>query len=298
MSDEYDDIRWGLAQRFEFIEWRVYWVGRVNRKDLEDQFHISTPQASSDFKRYLDTVPENIAYDASQKSYVATSGFRPRFLKLSPERYLLQLQAIRSDAIRKADTWFDHLPSSDAIPMIVRGPEAFTLRALIRAIEFGGSIEINYRSLSRVDVRTVCPHAFAHDGFRWHVRALSIERQDYRDYVLGRILSVSEPKSSDARANDDIEWQTEVSLKLIPHPNLNDDQKLAIEHDYRLKDGHLILKMRAALVFYFIRRHNLDLRKGEIPPERAQLYLENYEEVGERVDEAKRQTKEILTNKL
>jgi len=40
---ENTNIPWGLAQRFEFIEWRAYWVGRLNRKDLEDEFKISTP---------------------------------------------------------------------------------------------------------------------------------------------------------------------------------------------------------------------------------------------------------------
>jgi predicted DNA-binding transcriptional regulator YafY len=294
---EDSDVRWGLAQRFEFMEWRVYWAGRVNRKDLEDEFHISTPQASIDFRRYLEAAPGNIEYNATEKSYVATNGFRPKFLKLSPERYLLQLQALSSGAIRKCDTWFDQVPHVDVMPTIVRGPEAYTLRAVTKAIEMGGAININYHSLTRVGVRTICPHALAHDGYRWHVRALSLEHQEYRDYVLGRILSVSEPEPSDANPNDDVEWQTVVELRLVAHPELEPHQKAAIEHDYRLETGELPVKTRLALAFYFIKRYNLDLRNGEIPPERAQLFLQNFEELNTALKEANEQSKSLVATR-
>jgi predicted DNA-binding transcriptional regulator YafY len=293
MNDD-ADLRWGLAQRFEFIEWRVYWNGRVNRKDLEDEFQISTPQASIDFRGYQEAAPGNIEYSATEKSYIASAGFRPKFLKLSPERFLLQLQALRSGAISKSDTWFDRLPNADSTPAIVRGPEAYTLRAIVRAIEMGGVIEINYKSLTRVGVRPICPHALANDGYRWHVRALSLEHQEYRDYVLGRILSVSEPKLCDANPSDDVEWHTIVKLRLTAHPDLRDHEKETIEHDYRLVNHELNLEMRLALAFYFIKRHNLDLRGGEISPQRAQLYLQNFDELTTALARAKQNSKELL----
>src|SRR5258708_12960249 len=117
--DEDNDVRWGLGQRFEFIEWRAYWVGRINRKDLEDEFHISTPQASIDFRRYQEAAPGNIEYDATEKSYVATTSFRPKFLELSPQRYFLQLQALRPPPIRKPPPPSPpppHLPATPPTP--------------------------------------------------------------------------------------------------------------------------------------------------------------------------------------
>src|SRR5437763_6189165 len=99
MSGDDIDVRWGLAKRFEFIEWRAYWTGRVNRKDLQDQFHISTPQASQDFQDYLRAVPNNITYDGTLKTYVITGTFKPKFLSLqSAVRYLRQLQALKVNA--------------------------------------------------------------------------------------------------------------------------------------------------------------------------------------------------------
>lgn len=294
---ENGDIRWQLAERFEFIEWRAYWAGRLNRKDLEEEFDISTPQASVDLRNYQEAAPGNIEYDATEKSYVATPHFNPQFMKLSPERYLLQLQAMRAEVIRKSDTWFDKVPSFDVAPTIVRGPQAFALRAIIRAIEMRGAMRIYYQSLTSAHMRTICPHALAHDGYRWHVRALSTERNEFRDYVLGRILSIEEPTECRADPSDDIEWKTEITLRIIAHPDLDNQQKAAIERDYRIEKGELAVTMRLALAFYFIKRYNLDLRKNEIPPERAQLFLKNLDEFDVALKAARDQSKLRITGR-
>lgn len=294
---ENPEIRWGVAQRFEFIEWRAYWVGRVNRKDLEDEFHISTPQASIDLRNYQDAAPDNIEYNATEKAYVATPNFRPKFLSVSPERYLLQLHALTTGAIRKRDTWFDQIPPVDVTPTIVRSPEAYTLRAVIRAVEGRRAMNINYQSLTRTGMRTICPHAFGHDGYRWHVRALDVDRGEFRDYVLGRILSISQPTPCAFDPSDDVEWQTQVTLKLVAHPKLDPAQKAAIEHDYRLKDGVLAVTMRLALAYYFIKRYNLDLDETKIEPSRAQLSLTNYDEFTSAQQAAQEKSKVLVAQR-
>lgn len=294
MVEPAPEVRWTVAQRFEFIEWRAYWSGRVNRKDLEEKFQISTQQASIDLGNYQEAARGNIEYSPTEKTYLATRDFRPRFLKLSPERYLLQLQALTADAIRKSDTWFDQVPPAEVTPTIVRGPEAHIVRAIVRAIEMGGSVNVNYQSLTRTGVRTICPHAFVHDGYRWHARALSVEHGQFRDYVLGRILSIDTPVPCDANPSDDIEWQTQITLRITAHPKLSDEQKETIEHDHRMKEGELAIQMRLALAYYFIKRYLLDLRAGEIEPNRAQLYLKNYDEVMGAITAAKEQSKTLV----
>jgi len=287
MADD-NDVRWGLKQRLEFIEWRVFWDGRVNRRDLEERFNISTPQASADFARYRAVASENITYDETEKTYVTGPDFRPKFLDLSPESYLLALEALTAGAIKKDDTWFDGLPPVAGLPRIARGPEAFVLRAILEAVRGRHTIEILYQSLTRMGLRVICPHALAHDGQRWHLRALSQEHGEFRDYVLGRILSLSPPPPPcDMDPQDDVEWNTFGTLKLIAHPGLDESQRKTIEHDFRIQNGELRIRMRLALVYYFIRRNNLDLRTADMPPERAQLYLQNYEEITAACDAAK-----------
>ncbi|MGA2997344.1 WYL domain-containing protein [Bradyrhizobium sp.] len=292
-----NDPRWPVYQRYEFIEWRVFWTGRVNRKDLEDQFDISTPQASLVLRDYLEVAANNIEYNPSDKAYIATRDFRPVFLKLSPERYLLQLQALETHAIRKRDTFFGKVPPIDAVPTIARGPEAYTLRPLVRAIETRSSIGIYYQSLTRTGMRYICPHALVTDGFRWHCRALDTERREFRDYVLGRILSINSPQPSNADPADDVEWHTHIKLRLTAHPSLDPRQQAAVAHDYRMEDGELTVEMRLPVAFYFIKRYNLDLQ-DEIVPERLQLCLKNLDEFNRESEAAKQRSKVLVAARM
>ena len=82
-----------LAPRLQFIEWRLFWEGQINRSDLEKRFGISTPQASVDLRHYKELAGRNIEYNASLKRYVDSKDMKPRFLRVSANRLLLQLRA-------------------------------------------------------------------------------------------------------------------------------------------------------------------------------------------------------------
>jgi len=41
-------LNWGVERRYEFIEFRLFWQGRITRGDLMDAFGVSTQQASLD----------------------------------------------------------------------------------------------------------------------------------------------------------------------------------------------------------------------------------------------------------
>lgn len=171
-----------------------------------------------------------------------------------------------------------------------------TLRALVRAIETRSAIDVYYQSLTRTGMRTICPHAFVHDGYRWHCRALSVESGEFRDYVLGRILSISTLKPSNADPSDDVEWNTHIKLRLTAHPGLDPRQKEAIEHDYRMEDGELFITMRLAAAFYFVKRYNLDLEE-KIEPARQQLWLTNLAELNSALHSAKEQSKFLIAQR-
>src|SRR3954465_192560 len=103
-------------QRLEFIEFRLFWEGGVNRSDLMGQFGVSVPQASNDLAEYRKVAPENVSYDLNGKRYIPTPSFRPRFLRPNPERYLAQLKALDDEVLEITDTWLASRPESDALP--------------------------------------------------------------------------------------------------------------------------------------------------------------------------------------
>ena len=48
MARQAKKSRWSVGQRLEFIDFRLFWEGHVNRGDLVSFFGVSVPQASSD----------------------------------------------------------------------------------------------------------------------------------------------------------------------------------------------------------------------------------------------------------
>jgi hypothetical protein len=58
----------------------------------------------------------------------------------------------------------------------------------------GHAIDIHHRSMnerrSEEMWRTITPHAFAHDGLRWHVRAFCHIDRIFKDFVLSRCIAV------------------------------------------------------------------------------------------------------------
>jgi hypothetical protein len=41
VSNVRSELRWGVEQRLEFIEFRLFWEGHVNRSDVMTQFGLS-----------------------------------------------------------------------------------------------------------------------------------------------------------------------------------------------------------------------------------------------------------------
>lgn len=293
---EFEAFPKATQRRFEFLEWRLFWERGLRRAGLESTFGISTPQASVDLRNYRELAPDNIDYDASEKTYVPGPRFKPKLLNLSADRLLLQLRAYLMGALGRQDLWFSEPPSMDGAPDLVRSVQPETLQRILNAIRQRRKLEIDYRSLTNERRRTIAPHALAFDGHRWHVRALCCEKDDFRDFVITRISAIDLGARIDFDPAEDVEWARKVVLELAPHPGLNADQRAAIECDYGMTDGGRAVEMRIALSYYFIKRLNLDLEsrlpEGALSPERVQIALINLAEVEQAQADAKRDSVE------
>jgi WYL domain len=293
MPDQ-NHIRWGLKSRFELIEWKAYWTGRINRGDLEEAFGVSTPQASLDLRAYDAAAPGNITYNSTEKAYLPTAGFEPKFLRLSADQYLLQLDAILKGAIAHTDTWFRSPPPAAVMPEVARSVDPATLRAVLTAITARDELDVKYHSLTNTRERPIVPHALGFDGNRWHTRAWCSERHEFRDFVLSRIESVGASRPSDISSDMDVEWHSFVDLKIAAHPRLDAERRATVERDFGMKDGLLVLNTRVALSFYMERRWLLDLSDDVIPALRKQVTLTNAGEV----QEARRSAKQAAQARI
>lgn len=283
MNSDKSELRWGVAQRLEFIEFRLFWEGHVNRIDVMQQFGLSVNQASSDLNRYIGFAPDNMVYDKSARTYVRGPDFEPVFDKLDAGRYLAQLRSLADGIMDSDDTWIAELPSYDAAPTPVRGVNPTTLRSVVGAIRRNEALEVKYQSLSRPEPiwRWIAPHAIGFDGFRWHTRAFCQTDEVFKDFLLSRIIETRETRASEITDAADADWQERVTLEIGPHPELSDSQKQVIALDYGMQGGTAKISVRRALVYYSLKRLGLDTDPAARQPQDQQIVLLNREVLDE-----------------
>jgi hypothetical protein len=269
----YDDgvgkRRWGTEQRLEFIEFRAYWEGGVNRSDITERFGVSVPQASNDLSQYRELAPANLIYDASAKRYVTAAEFVPMFLNLNPDRYLAQLRGKAEGLISTQETWIGVAPDAQIMPVPSRLVESNLFRVLLAVMRDSASADVQYQSMSpnRPDAiwRRITPHGFGSDGLRWHVRGYCHTDRVFTDFVLSRWRGLRDVGPAGAQASQDLDWTEVFDVVLEPNPALSPGQREAIGWEYGMRKGSVLLPVRRALLYYLKKR--LRLGDGDSPAE-------------------------------
>lgn len=279
-SEAKTEVRWSQERRLQFIDFRLQWEGRINRRDLMDFFKISVPQASADIARYTDLAPANLRYDTRSRTYIAGPDFVPHFDTTGPRQYLSQLIVLERNILPSDQLFLSFRPPMASVPLPSRNIESRTLALILRAIADRGMLQISYQSIAREEEQTrfISPHAFGYDGVRWHVRAYCHIRNGFRDFVFGRILSAGELRPSAVDPANDSEWHTQVDLVLVPDESLTLEQRHGVEVDYGMEGGSVTITCRQAMLFYTLRTLNFELngapRKGE-----KQLVISNLADI-------------------
>jgi hypothetical protein len=60
---------------------------------------------------------------------------------------------------------------------------------------------------------------------------------------------------------------------------LTDDQKRVVAQDFGMKGDQLDIRVRLALLYYLLKRLNLDFKEEKRPPYEQHIVLANHEEV-------------------
>lgn len=268
-------LKWGVERRLEFIEFRLYWEGGLNRSDIIEAFDVSVPQASKDLTLYQERAPQNAIYDKSAKRYIASNEFRPCFLKPDAGQYLNQVRSVAEGILASSESWIAHSPPYAGPPVPARGVDNDTLRMMLAAIRQNQAVEIKYQSLSSDDPRWrwIAPHALGFDGFRWHTRAFCEVSKSFKDFLLSRIIEVRSIRPSGASPEDDADWNELITLEIGPHPELSESQKRIIALDYGMRGGRAQIQVRKALRYYALRRLGLDTPLEARRPQDQQIVL-------------------------
>jgi hypothetical protein len=246
-------------ERLAYIEFRIWFFGRVTRKDVLTRFGLASAAGTRDLALYQKLAPANLAY--AGKAYHYLPGFTPMFAHAS-ERVLSALTSGFGDGDRR-DT---SASLSCEVPQRLNQPRPDIIATITRAIAGQYAVSLRYHSMKTGAVeREIVPHSLVDSGLRWHVRAYDRTKGGFRDLVLTRMDRIraepqlAAPAPQEAQAADE-QWQRQVDLILAPHPRHAYPESIA--RDYGMTDGALHVRLRAAVVGYVLRQWQVDCSAG------------------------------------
>lgn len=273
----------GLSQaqkeRLSHIDFRLMFLGVMQRSDLIQQFGMKEASATRDIALYRKLAAENISYHTKERRYFYNSAFIPLF-DYTPERALSALASGFGDNYVGAKGTA-MLPCET--PTQLNKTHLDTLSMLTRAIHQHKVVKIKYHSLSSgASSRELVPFALVDNGLRWHIRAFDRKQSRFGDFVVNRIATpetiqstIKEHESKDA----DIQWNRIVELEIVPHPSLQHPQTIAMDYAMQGNNNnkHLNINVRAAIAGYLLRLWNIDCsEKHSLKGNEYHLWLKNY----------------------
>jgi predicted DNA-binding transcriptional regulator YafY len=255
--------------QYEFIDLCLLYEGRISNSRIRNRFGVSNVQASRIIAAYRDAFPNNLISDAikGRGYYQIGHAFRSH---ASDESIWTYLRTSRE---------LEHIVTLNPVTDLTSiSPQIFRVIHEAAAQQIG--VIIVYCSMNHPQgiERTIYPHTITFIGRRWHVRGFDEKTGEFRDFNLGRI---SEATLTDTKPplyeRDDLDWQTEVSITLMAHPDLSPEHQKLIRNELFRSAGARIIKCRGALVKYMVRELEaaIDI-KLQKPPE-YQIFVGNLE---------------------
>lgn len=257
------------ATRIEDLETVLVWEGELDNEGIREHLGVKAVWAS----RLLGALAKAMGRRAKRETpyaplkFVSRAGLQARHR--SPDEYLRVLAGSK-------DPKRQRVVEDARLDLAAASPAVFS--AVFQAISAGTGLQLVYRSMSAPagTTRLVFPHALVRAPRRWHMRAWCTERQDFRDFTLGRVASVQSVKESAPYGRkDDGEWNAQLELELVAHPALSPEQQDMIAGENLGGAKSLRLKVRQCLAAYIIQdlRLSTDEHK-QVPPE-YQLLVSN-----------------------
>ncbi|MFP4203558.1 MAG: WYL domain-containing protein [Opitutales bacterium] len=250
---------WSEKQRLYFIERLLFWKGSINRRDLCGHFGTSPPQATNDIVKYTTMNPGACTYNVRSKRYEATEDMVPVLLEPDFGEDHRQLGAAGSpEGVEDFVVRPDH-------PVRIANTKLF--RQLSLAAHRKHCLDVRYWSVSTGSAarRAISPRTFGHDGLRWHVRAYCHNHGEFRDFNIGRMKDAQKPRICPEAEKVDAAWHTWLRLHIRPNPQLEANQRRALEMDYGMKRGKMVVPVREAMALYTRRRLGFVKNDSDLP---------------------------------
>jgi hypothetical protein len=255
------------ASRFRAIETILLWEGEVDNSRLRALLGVQSVQASRVLAEFAERNAGRVLRRTPRSPYQAASNMEPLYSSGRIEEYL--------GLLRRSENVGD-LVEDARVDLALPSPRIFS--TVLKACRRGWGLQIEYRSMSNPEgqARLIYPHTVVRAGRRWHARAWCADREDFRDFVIGRMGAASlNQVSTPNPKRHDVAWNKKLPLILGAHPALSARQRSVIRNEYLLGAASYRLMVRSCLLFYVIQDLRAAVNPLEEKPPQFQLIVTN-----------------------
>lgn len=252
-----------------FIERTLFWEGSISIKYLMESFNLNAESANSFILEYITLVKQNIdSVNSTQETFFPNNR---DFTFVYPEN--------NYDNILKTSAT-ENFPFFEKLPIINSVYDKDILRELLRALfKRDKVLTIRYQSLNSEipEERKIVPYNLSYVRNRYHIRAFCLKKQDFRDFVLSRIITISNVSSYKSKPVYDKENSEEVKVVIKPHSMLSQMQKMCTEIEFGMENGKRVFTVKKSMLIYLL--DDLRVGKDYYKPPFTVLELDNIQEV-------------------
>jgi WYL domain-containing protein len=241
-------------ERLKYIDLCAYILGYSNRKSLMNRFDIKQAWATKDFAAYQEKSKDMLVYDHALRAYKPKEQFAPMFEHSCSQAIELLTKGTQRIICEPqfAERAYNYEISSVE-------PKLDNIHCVLQALYLNKKVEIDYisRSSGRT-TRMIAPHTLISTGCFKYVRAFDYKTCEFRSFKLNRVIQskLTELKPSPTEIEDtDEDWNQDVELTIVCNDAL--ENKEAIEYDFGLIDGKLVVKIKKAMIMYFLMDWNI-----------------------------------------
>lgn len=256
------------TRRFQLLDTLLKWEGELSNARIRDLLGVQIVQVSRLLSDYRDAHPGRMVWEPSRKRYLRQATRENYGGTVDDYLRILDEEDSPSAWIERLDTRISTVDPN-------------VLIAMRQAIEMGSPVRILYASMTNPagSERDIFPQYIVQAGRRWHVRAWCCTRNDYRDFVLGRIRRIGKSSSSARPEVADLAWEAKVDVRIVPHRDLSTAQAKVIRDE--LFDGTMArrIRTRGCLVPYVVQDLRAAISPDQAPPD-YQVEISNLDEVG------------------
>lgn len=275
------------AERLAYIDFRLRFMGSINRSDITDLFGIADAAASNEISEYKKFRPRNVDYVRVKRANVILRDSFIPLIEISSDKALGML----ANGFNKNKLVDAPLVPYQRVGVFPKKLDPSLVSKITRAIHCQSAIRCIYLSGNSDNhgARILLPTAIFYDGHSWKFRAFHRENDSgrgvFKCFNFSRVMEVEELNEESAKEfekieNDD-EWQLTIPVNLIIHPLLAEDLQKAVKEDFGLSDdeSELVVTERAAL-FYFLRKHwSIDINDSPSRDKFYNFYLKNRDDL-------------------